>query len=56
MGSGLQNIGRAHSISEPRAKREAMSIEETTIYHMCEITAIVEVLERKGLCMALVLR
>jgi hypothetical protein len=31
-------------------KREAMSIEETIISNMWEIAAIVEVLERKGLC------
>ena len=31
-------------------KREGMSIEEATISNMWEIAAIVEVLERKGLC------
>lgn len=33
-----------------RPKREAMSMEEATISNMWEIAAIVEVLERKGLC------
>lgn len=33
-----------------RPKRESMSIEEATISNMWEIAAIVEVLERKGLC------
>jgi len=31
-------------------KRDTMSIEEATISNMWEIAAIVEVLERKGLC------
>ena len=33
-----------------RPKRESMSLEEATISNMWEIAAIVEVLERKGLC------
>lgn len=33
-----------------RPKRDSMSIEEATISNMWEIAAIVEVLERKGLC------
>lgn len=33
-----------------RPKRETMSLEEATISNMWEIAAIVEVLERKGLC------
>ncbi|UVT18127.1 MAG: hypothetical protein H8K03_22810 (plasmid) [Nitrospira sp.] len=33
-----------------RPKRESMSIEEATISNMWEIAAIVELLERKGLC------
>ena len=37
-------------MSDDRPKRESMSIEETTISNMWEIAAIVEVLERKGLC------
>jgi hypothetical protein len=37
-------------MSEDRPKRESMSIEEATISNMWEIAAIVEVLERKGLC------
>ncbi|MCS6293367.1 MAG: hypothetical protein H8J66_09875 [Nitrospira sp.] len=37
-------------MSEQRPKREAMSLEEATISNMWEIAALVEVLERKGLC------
>lgn len=37
-------------MSEQRPKREAMSLEEATVSNMWEIAAIVEVLERKGLC------
>ena len=37
-------------MSNDGPKREAMSIEEATISNMWEIAAIVEVLERKGLC------
>ena len=33
-----------------RPKRESISIEEATISNMWEIAALVEVLERKGLC------
>ena len=33
-----------------RPKRESMSPEEATISNMWEIAAIVEVLERKGVC------
>ena len=33
-----------------RPKRETMSLEEATVSNMGEITAIVEVLERKDLC------
>ena len=33
-----------------RPKRETMSIEEAAVSNMWEIAAIVEVLERKGLC------
>jgi hypothetical protein len=37
-------------MSDDRPKRETMSIEEATISNMWEIAAIVEVLERRGLC------
>ncbi len=37
-------------MSENRPKRETMSMEEATISNMWEIAALVEVLERKGLC------
>ncbi|HEV8329470.1 MAG TPA: hypothetical protein VGQ08_18515 [Nitrospiraceae bacterium] len=37
-------------MSTDRPKRETMSIEEATVSNMWEIAAIVEVLERKGLC------
>jgi hypothetical protein len=37
-------------MSNDRSKCEAMSIEEATIFNMLKIDAIVEVLERKGLC------
>ena len=33
-----------------RPKRESMSLEEATISNMWEIAAIVELLEKKGLC------
>lgn len=36
--------------STDRPKRESMSIEEATISNVWEIAAIVEVLERNGLC------
>jgi len=37
-------------VSSDRPKRASMSVEEATISNMWEIAAIVEVLERKGLC------
>jgi len=37
-------------MSDDRPKRDSMSIEEATISNMWEIAAIVELLERKGLC------
>ncbi len=37
-------------MNEDRPKRDTMSIEEATVSNMWEIAAIVEVLERKGLC------
>lgn len=37
-------------MSTDRPKRESMSLEEATVSNMWEIAAIVEVLERKGLC------
>ena len=35
-------------LSDPRPKRNSMSLEEATVSNMWEIAAIVEVLERKG--------
>lgn len=37
-------------MSSDHPKRETMSLEEATISNMWEIAALVEVLERKGLC------
>lgn len=37
-------------MSDERPKRQTMSLEEATISNMWEIAALVEVLERKGLC------
>ena len=37
-------------MSTDRPKREIMSLEEATISNMWEIAAIVELLEKKGLC------
>jgi len=37
-------------MSDDRPKRDSISIEEATISNMWEIAAIMEVLERKGLC------
>ncbi len=37
-------------MSEERSKRTTISLEEATISNMWEIAALVEVLERKGLC------
>jgi hypothetical protein len=37
-------------MSNDRPKRESMSLEELAISNMWEIAALVEVLERKGLC------
>ena len=39
-----------HRMSNHRPKRETMSIKEATISNMWEITAIIELLEQKGLC------
>ena len=35
---------------DDRPKRDSMSLEEATVSNMWEIAAIVELLERKGLC------
>ena len=43
-------------MSDQRPKRDTMSIEEATVSNMWEIAAIVEVLERKGLSGAGMLR
>jgi hypothetical protein len=37
-------------MSSDRPKRQTMSLEEATISNMWEIAALVELLERKGLC------
>ena len=37
-------------MSNDRPTRDSMSLEEATVANMWEIAAIVEVLERKGLC------
>jgi len=37
-------------MSNDRPKRQSMSLEEATISNMWEIAAIVELLEKKGLC------
>jgi len=37
-------------MNAPRIKRDSMSLREATIPNMWEIAALVEVLERKGLC------
>ena len=37
-------------MSDDRPTRDSMSLEEATISNMWEITASVEVLQRKGLC------
>jgi hypothetical protein len=37
-------------MSDDRPTRETLSLEEATVSNMGEIAAIVEVLERKGLC------
>ena len=37
-------------MSDDRPKCDRMSLEEATVLNMWEIAAIVEVLERKGLC------
>ncbi len=37
-------------MNDDRPKRETMSLEEASVSNMWEIAAIVEVLERKGLC------
>ncbi len=41
---------KAEDMSDQRPKRDSMSFEEATISNMWEIGAIVEILERKGLC------
>jgi hypothetical protein len=37
-------------MSTDRPTRDTMTLEETTVSNMWEMAAIVEVLERKGLC------
>ena len=37
-------------MSDDRPRRNSMSVEEATVSNMWEMAAIVEVLERKGLC------
>lgn len=37
-------------MSTDRPKRESLSLEEATVSNLWEMAAIVEVLERKGLC------
>jgi hypothetical protein len=37
-------------MSDQHPKRETMSLKEATVSNMWEIAAVVEVLERKGLC------
>ena len=37
-------------MNDQRPKRDSLSVEEATISNMWEIAALVEVLERKGLC------
>lgn len=37
-------------MSDDRPKRDTMSLEEATLSNMWEIAAIVELLEKKGLC------
>ena len=37
-------------MSKDRPKRKTMSLKEATVSNMWEMVAIVEVLERKGLC------
>jgi hypothetical protein len=37
-------------VSDNRPTRDSMSLEEATVSNMWEIAAIVEVLERNGLC------
>jgi hypothetical protein len=37
-------------MSTDRPNRDRMFLKEATISNMCELAAIVEVLERKGLC------
>jgi hypothetical protein len=37
-------------MTDQRPKRNTMSLEEATVSNMWEMAAIVEVLERKGLC------
>lgn len=37
-------------MSTDRPKRESLSLEDATVSNMWEMAAIVEVLERKGLC------
>ena len=41
---------QGYAMSDDRPKRDNMSLEEATVSNMWEIAAIVEVLERKGLC------
>ena len=50
MERGLREVVMPPPMRDQRPKRDSMSIEEATVSNMWEIDAIVEVLERKGLC------
>ena len=50
MERGLREVMTPPPMSDQRPKRDSMSLEEATVSNMWEIEAIVEVLERKGLC------
>jgi hypothetical protein len=45
-----QKFTESIPLKDQRPKRDSMSLEEATVSNMWEIAAIVEVLERKGLC------
>ena len=50
MERGLREVVTPQPMSEQRPRRNSMSLEEATVSNMWEIEAIVEVLERRGLC------
>jgi hypothetical protein len=46
----MAQLSMAKRMNDNRSKRDSKSIDEATVSNIWEIAAIVEVLEREGLC------